>query len=70
MDDCSLKKLQVVPAQLNPKFQSDILEYNSIVASNVVEVKFNCVTSDSGASYQICGAQGEKNSETKRGGNK
>ncbi|XP_039248951.2 uncharacterized protein LOC120326691 [Styela clava] len=60
MDDCNLEKLSVAPAKLLPKFNRKVLEYSSTVPSNVEKVKVDCLTSDSGASYQIIGSGGEK----------
>jgi len=53
MDDCELEKLSAPPALLQPKFSRKVLEYQATVPSTVEKVKFDCFTSDSGASYQI-----------------
>lgn len=53
MDDCDLEKLSAAPAKLSPKFNRNVTEYESTVPSSVEKVKFDCLTSDSGASYQI-----------------
>eukprot|EP00058_Branchiostoma_floridae_P021150 XP_002606640.1 hypothetical protein BRAFLDRAFT_120093 [Branchiostoma floridae] len=67
MDDCTLEKLGVSPGALTPKFHRDTLEYNVTVASNVEKVKFDVLTSDSGASYQIKNSGGEKTIPLKEG---
>ena len=53
MDDCDLEKLNARPAKLSPKFNRNVLEYESTVACSVEKVKVDCLTSDSGASYQV-----------------
>ena len=53
MDNCDLQHLRITPAQLKPKFQPNITEYESTVTSDVDKVKFDCLTSDSGASYHV-----------------
>ena len=53
MDDCDLEKLSAAPAKLSPKFNRNITEYEATVPSSVGKVKIDCLTSDSGASYQI-----------------
>nr|CAB3263199.1 uncharacterized protein LOC104266112 [Phallusia mammillata] len=61
MDDCDLEKLSAAPAKLSPKFNRNTTEYESTVPSSVEKVKVDCLTSDSGASYQVFGGGGEKN---------
>lgn len=53
MDNCDLEKLTAAPAILSPKFDPNVVEYESTVASSVKQITFDCWTSDSGASYQI-----------------
>ncbi len=53
MDDCNLDKLAIKPGKLTPKFNKDITDYSVIVGSNVEAINFECLTSDSGASYCI-----------------
>lgn len=53
MDDCDLEKLTLAPAKLSPKFSKNTTEYTATVPSSVEKVKVDCLTSDSGASYQI-----------------
>ncbi|KAI8486858.1 hypothetical protein Bbelb_353660 [Branchiostoma belcheri] len=67
MDDCTLEKLGVSPGALTPKFHKDTAEYNVTVASNVEKIKFDVLTSDSGASYQIKNSGGEKTIPLKEG---
>ncbi|XP_066282667.1 uncharacterized protein [Branchiostoma lanceolatum] len=67
MDDCTLEKLGVSPGALTPKFHKDTAEYSVTVASNVENVKFDVLSSDSGASYQIKNSGGEKTIPLKEG---
>ena len=53
MDDCDLEKLSAAPAKLSPKFNRNVLEYEATVPSSTEKVKVDCLTSDSGASYQV-----------------
>ena len=53
MDDCDLEKLSAPPAKLSPKFHRNTIEYEATVPSSVEKVKVDCLTSDTGASYQI-----------------
>ena len=53
MDNCDLSKLTVKPGKLAPKFSPTVLEYSVTLASDIEEVKFAPLTSDSGASYII-----------------
>ena len=53
MDDANLKKLNVSPGKITPKFHKDVTEYSVVVGSNVKELKVNPLTSDSNASYSI-----------------
>ena len=53
MDNCDLSKLTVKPGKLVPKFSPAVQEYSVTLASDVHEVKFAPLTSDSGASYFI-----------------
>lgn len=53
MDNCDLSKLTVKPGKLVPKFSPSVLEYSVTLPSDVQEVKFSPLTSDSGASYLI-----------------
>lgn len=46
------------PGKLVPKFTSNAVDYTLTLASNVQEVKFGPLTSDSGASYVIKGIPG------------
>jgi len=63
MDNCDLQHLRITPAQLKPKFQPNITEYESTVTSDVDKVKFDCLTSDSGASYHVIGSNESKQVE-------
>lgn len=53
MDDWSLEKLSAKPAKLSPAFNTKVFEYTSQVSSAVDKVNIDCLTSDTGASYQI-----------------
>lgn len=53
MDDYTLEKLSAKPAKLNPAFKSKTFEYTSTVSNNVDKVTIDCLTADTGASYQI-----------------
>jgi len=53
MDDCDLEKLSIAPAKLSPKFHRNTTDYEATVPSSIENVKVDCLTSDSGASYQI-----------------
>ena len=53
MDDCNLQKLGVKPGKLTPVFHKDTTEYNVTVGSEVAKITFDCLTSDTGASYGI-----------------
>nr|XP_009859922.1 uncharacterized protein LOC104266112 [Ciona intestinalis] len=68
MDDCDLEKLSAAPAKLSPKFNRNTTEYEATVPSSVEKVKVDCMTSDSGASYQVFGAGGEKSIPLLEGG--
>ncbi|CAK8678105.1 unnamed protein product [Clavelina lepadiformis] len=67
MDDCDLEKLSATPAKLSPKFNRNTTEYEATVPSSVEKVKVDCLTSDTGASYQVFGAGGEKTIPLKEG---
>lgn len=53
MDDYTLEKLTVKPAKLSPTFNSKVFEYSTTVSTNVAKVTVDCLTNDTGASYQI-----------------
>lgn len=53
MDDCTLEQLSIKPVKLSPSFKSAVLQYSSTVSCDVDNVTVSCMTSDSGASYQI-----------------
>ena len=53
MDDCNLDKLGIKPGKLSPVFNKDTTDYNVSLASNVDKITFDCLTSDTGASYSI-----------------
>ena len=53
MDDWSLEKLSAKPAKLSPAFKSKVFEYSATVSSAIEKVNIDCLTTDSGASYQI-----------------
>ncbi|KAF6021903.1 hypothetical protein EB796_019780 [Bugula neritina] len=60
MDDYTLEKLTVKPAKLSPTFNSKVFEYSTTVSTNVAKVTVDCLTNDTGASYQIKGNKGLK----------
>ena len=53
MDDCDLTKLGIKPGKLSPAFRKDVTEYHVTIGSGVEQVSFDCLTSDTGASYGI-----------------
>ncbi len=53
MDDCDLKKLNIKPGKLTPPFDKNVTEYHVVLSSGTEKLKFDCLTSDNGASYQI-----------------
>ncbi|XP_002731401.1 uncharacterized protein LOC100373099 [Saccoglossus kowalevskii] len=60
MDDADLVELKVSPGKLTPKFNKNVTEYSITLASDVPKITFQCMTSDTGASYQIVGSGGSK----------
>ncbi|XP_067845587.1 uncharacterized protein [Heptranchias perlo] len=60
MDDCDLKALTVSPGTLEPAFKPDVLLYRVTVGSDTEKLTVYPVTSGSGASYQVQGADGNK----------
>ena len=53
MDDCNLDKLSVKPGKIAPVFHKDTTEYSVTVGSEIEKITFDCLTSDTGASYCI-----------------
>ena len=53
MDDAYLKILEVDQKGLVPLFDKDLLDYEIVVSSSVLNLKVNAVTSDKGASFSI-----------------
>lgn len=53
MDDYTLEKLSAKPAKLSPAFNCKVFEYAATVSSAVEKVTVDCLTNDTGASYQI-----------------
>jgi hypothetical protein len=53
MDNADLERLSVSPGQLSPAFHKDTVEYDTILGSEVAQLKLTLLTSDSGASYTI-----------------
>lgn len=53
MDNADLEKLKISPGKLVPRFKAAVTEYSVTLASNVEEIKFSPLTSDSGASYTV-----------------
>ncbi|XP_072121546.1 uncharacterized protein [Mobula birostris] len=70
MDDCDLKKLAVTPGTLDPPFNPKVTLYKVMVGSEAVKITVYAVTSDSGASYQVIGADDSKSVVLKDGVNK
>ncbi|XP_007890463.1 uncharacterized protein LOC103177898 isoform X2 [Callorhinchus milii] len=60
MDDCTLRKLTISHGKLDPPFTPNLTSYKVVVSSEIKRITLNPVTSDSGASYQIIGAEGSK----------
>ena len=48
-----MEKLSAKPAKLSPAFKSKVFEYSATVSSAIEKVNIDCLTTDSGASYQI-----------------
>ena len=69
MDNADLETLKLVPGRLNPRFSPTTTEYNVLLSSAATQVRVECLTSDSGASYQIKGAGGERTVPLKEGTN-
>ena len=59
MDNADLELLKLAPGRLNPKFSPSVTEYNVLLSSAAVQCKVDCMSSDSGASYQIKGKIGD-----------
>lgn len=53
MDNCDLEKLFISGGKLQPAFTPDVTSYKMTVASNVIKVTLDLITSDCGASYKI-----------------
>jgi hypothetical protein len=67
MDNADLERLSVSPGQLSPAFHKDTVEYDTILGSEVAQLKLTLLTSDSGASYTIKGGDGGKTIDLKEG---
>ena len=59
MDNADLELLKLAPGRLNPKFSASVTEYNVLLSSAAAQCKVDCMTSDSGACYQIKGNKGD-----------
>ena len=53
MDNCFLEVLSLKPAKLNPPFKQSVTEYTATVASDIIDVKLDCLPVDNGASYSV-----------------
>ena len=60
MDNADLESLKLVPGRLNPKFSASHTEYNVLLSSAATQVRVEGLTADSGASYSVKGAEGER----------